>query len=262
MGEHVAKAGQRRDSAHRQPVARAHPVGGVGVLGQFGQALQATPDAGGRAPLQQHRAVGENHREASAALPGDFLRPGCGQIGHAAVLQGHAGGGQRAAGAGRAAAGAHGGAQIHLGLGVNIHVACRQQALSQLPHGVFHRLGAREALDAEGAGQHPLHVAVEDRRPRAITEGADRRRGRAADARQFGQQGRIGRKHPAVPAHHRLGALVQVAGPGVVAQAAPQGEHVLHRRGGQAGQIGKAFEKAPVIRNHRVHLGLLEHDFR
>ena len=71
----------------------------------------------------------------------------------------------------------------------------------------------------------------------------------------------VARKLPAMQRHHVLGAAVQVARAAVVAQAAPQGQHVVLRGGGQLCHRGKALQKAGVIVQHRGHLGLLQHDF-
>ena len=54
-------------------------------------------------------------------------------------------------------------------------------------------------------------------------------------------------KLAAVQRHHLLGAAVQVARPAVVAQAAPQGQHLVQWRGGQRRHIRKAREEARVV---------------
>ena len=61
-------------------------------------------------------------------------------------------------------------------------------------------------------------------------------------------------------APHHLRAAVQVARAAVVAQAAPQRQHVVQRRGGQRGHVGKALQEARVVVQHRGHLRLLQHD--
>ena len=68
------------------------------------------------------------------------------------------------------------------------------------------------------------------------------------------------RKVAAVLRHHDLRAAVQVAGAAVVAEAAPEREHLVERRRGQARHVGKALEKARVVGQHRGHLRLLQHD--
>src|SRR5258708_37279416 len=47
-----------------------------------------------------------------------------------------------------------------------------------------------------------------------------------------------------------------------IAQAAPQGQHVVELRACERSHIGKTREKPPVIRNDRRDLGLLQHHFR
>ena len=61
---------------------------------------------------------------------------------------------------------------------------------------------------------------------------------------------------------HQLRRALQVARARVIAQAAPQPQHLVLRRAGERGDIGEALEKALVIGNHRGDLGLLQHDFR
>ncbi|MNI91098.1 hypothetical protein D3C73_1487140 [compost metagenome] len=56
------------------------------------------------------------------------------------------------------------------------------------------------------------------------------------------------------------GAAMQVAGAGVVAQPRPIRHHVFLRGGGKRGHVRKALQETFVIRNHRGHLRLLQHD--
>src|SRR5712691_6141536 len=55
---------------------------------------------------------------------------------------------------------------------------------------------------------------------------------------------------------------MQVARPRVIAQAAPQREHVVELRPGERSHIRETREEALVIRDHRRDLGLLQHHFR
>src|ERR1044071_1790707 len=55
---------------------------------------------------------------------------------------------------------------------------------------------------------------------------------------------------------------MQVARPRVVAQAAPQREHVVEVRPGEGFHIRETREEALVVRNDRRDLGLLQHHFR
>jgi len=139
-------------------------------------------------------------------------------------------------------------------------VARRHQLRGQRPQAFFDRAGAREAFDAEGAAQHPLDVAVEDRRLGAEANGGDGVGRGAADAGQLRDRFGAARKPAAVLAHHGLRAGVQVARAGVVAEPAPQRHDFFRGRGGEAGEVRKACEEAPVVGNHRRHLRLLQHD--
>src|SRR6266480_4273243 len=55
---------------------------------------------------------------------------------------------------------------------------------------------------------------------------------------------------------------MQVARPRVVAQAAPQREHVVEVRPGERFHVREAREEALVVRNDRRDLGLLQHHLR
>ena len=69
-------------------------------------------------------------------------------------------------------------------------------------------------------------------------------------------------KSPPCSATTDLRAAVQVARAAVVAEAAPQREHVVERRGGERAHVGKAGQEARVVVEHRRHLRLLQHDLR
>ena len=57
------------------------------------------------------------------------------------------------------------------------------------------------------------------------------------------------------------GGAVQVARPGVIAQAFPKLENVLQVGAGQFAQGREALDKPPVVGQGRVDLGLLQHHF-
>ncbi len=61
--------------------------------------------------------------------------------------------------------------------------------------------------------------------------------------------------------HHALCGAVQVTRPGVVAQTAPERQHLIKRRSGQACDVGETRQKALVIRHDGIDLRLLQHDF-
>ena len=55
---------------------------------------------------------------------------------------------------------------------------------------------------------------------------------------------------------------MQVSCAGVITQAGPQGEHIVDVGIGEGFYCGKTRQKAGVIGNNRLHLRLLQHDFR
>ena len=58
------------------------------------------------------------------------------------------------------------------------------------------------------------------------------------------------------------GGLVQVAGPGVIAESGPQVQHFILLGFGQILHRRKPFDKTLEIGDHGGDLGLLEHDLR
>ena len=231
------------------------------------QAEQARPDALVGPLLQPHPAllvlrVQQPQRDLPArhAPRLDRVALGC------ALARRHAVTDQRAHRAGRSPQRADAGAQVHQSLRVGGHAAGQvvlgQQAFGPRPQRALVAGFAQVVVDAEGARQHALDVAVQDGGALAEAERRDGRRRRAADARQRGQLGRRARKRAAKARHHLTRAAVQVARTRVIAQPAPQPQHLVLGRGGQAGDVGKALEKARVVAQHRRHLRLLQHDFR
>ena len=110
--------------------------------------------------------------------------------------------------------------------------------------------------------EHTLHIAIQNRFALVKGKGGNRGGRASAHAAQRFQGLALRRKYAAKIMHHLLGGFVQIAGAAVVAQARPQIEHIILRRGGQRGHIGKAGDKARIIIEHGGHLGLLQHDFR
>jgi len=118
------------------------------------------------------------------------------------------------------------------------------------------------AFDGEAAGEHSFDITVENRRALAESENGDRRRRRAADARQAGEQRRIVWKASGMIGDQHLRAALQMAGTRVITEPGPQSEDLVERRRRQMRQVGKMRQKAEVIRLHAAHLCLLQHDFR
>jgi hypothetical protein len=116
------------------------------------------------------------------------------------------------------------------------------------------------ALEAQRAGEHPLDITVQDGGALAKAEGGDGRGRGRADAGQAGQRLAVGRESPAMLGHHGLCAAVQVARPAVIAQPAPQRQHLVQGCGRQGLHVRKALQEAAVVTQHGGHLGLLQHD--
>ena len=65
-----------------------------------------------------------------------------------------------------------------------------------------------------------------------------------------------------VARHDFLRGGLQVAGPGIVAQALPLAQDIVRVGRGQAGDVGEVLHPAQVVPAGGFDLGLLEHDFR
>ena len=236
-------------------------VGDVIVAGHFGEAPQAAPDAGGRALLQQPFAVGvAQHQQLDGFYGLVFFGLLAGVVGLVALMEGAAAVHQRAAVAIGFAAGADHRAEIHHRLGVVLAALVGGELFGNVPQLVQYRGGAGPAVHGEVASQYPFDVAVEDGGFLSHGEAGDGAGGGAADARQGRQLFNTGREFTPKVGDNHLGALVQVAGAGVVAEAGPQVQHVVLRGGGQILNRGVVHHKTFEIRDDGRHLGLLQHN--
>ena len=126
---------------------------------------------------------------------------------------------------------------------------------------VLFRLGVRDIVMAvHQPGDHPQHVAVHRRLPRAEGRRGDGAGGIVPDARQ-GQQALIGVREPS-QLHDAPGRLLKVPGAAVIAQALPQLHEPVLRRLRQSFHRGEGCQKAGIVTKDRRHTGLLEHDLR
>src|SRR6185437_3568230 len=162
--------------------------------------------------------------------------------------------------AARIACHAHAGAEIHHALRIALDIALGQPRLGDMPQPCYGRAGSGIAVDSGVAREHAAHVAVEDRAPLAARECRDRRGGGAADARQRGEIVEAARKPAAETIAHLASGAMQVAPPGVIAEPAPEREHLVEVRGGEIGNRRPAREEALVVRDHRLDARLLQHD--
>jgi len=215
----------------------------------LGKAEQAAPDAGRRPALQEHLVSFPEDKPRRAPQRQRLPRTPGGELVHAAVPLRDALARERTGGATRVA-GAHGRAKIHQRLGVGFHVPVRQKALGAPPQVFF---------GSQVAGQHPPHVPVEDRGALAESEHRDRGGGRAADAGQLSDPAGGAGKSVRANLPRRL---VEIAAARVVAQPAPQPQHLVLGSLRKPLDAGESREKALVVGNHGRDLGLLQHDLR
>jgi hypothetical protein len=112
------------------------------------------------------------------------------------------------------------------------------------------------------ARQNTLDVAVEDRCAAAESAGQDGAGGGAADAGQCLQRLEVGRELTATLGHEVARRAVQVAPPGVVAEAAPVVQYLVDVGARQVRERREARREAFVVGDNRGNLGLLQHDLR
>lgn len=239
------------------------PAGFIFLRDDFREAPQTAPDASRRTALQPHpvlrvaqdQEAGAPDREPASGLGRGIRLRVAGAI-SAAVRA------QRAMRTVGPPAGADGGAHIHDGLGVGRDVAPGQIFFRQPPQFPFDLACARMTPQRVIAHQHAFHVAVQDGVAQAVGEGEDRARRGAADAGQPAQRFEVARPAAMMFQNDPLGAAMQVAGAGVIAQPRPQSQHFIQRCGRQRANIGEPRHETSVVRNDGGHLGLLQHDLR
>src|SRR5438445_1308212 len=157
---------------------------------------------------------------------------------------------------------ADGRAEIHQRLRVDANVVLGKQALRKPPQLRFYFTLPRPAFDAVAAGEHALDVAVENRSAAAEGERRDRRGARAPDAGNLLDLVYRIRESAAVFGDDLSSGPMQVARAGVVAEAAPEPQHLVLVRASERLHVWKAGDEAPVVGNDRRHLRLLQHHFR
>ena len=136
------------------------------------------------------------------------------------------------------------------------------QSLGERPKSRIGRCAARIAFDAEEAGQHPYHIAVQDGGGLIEGDAADGSSGVAPNAWQGQNLAETFRKFTVMLLDEDLGGFLQVASSSVVAQSFPKFQHLVGLRFCERLDGREAAHPALPIGQDRFHLGLLEHDFR
>ena len=211
----------------------AHAPEDADPLGPFHRQVPQPPEERFRRPArQQDRAVSSRERERTPfeqGPDGPFARGReTGRIVLAAADR--ADGTMRAI---RRAGRADHRAQLHQRFVELPTAAGRQEIASDLPG---HRF--RVAGDGESAREHRCGGVRSESRQRPKLRRGARERATARPRR-----------------------AVKIAGARVVAEAAPESEHVVERRDGERPQRRKSLEEAPVIRDHHLDPRLLQHHF-
>jgi hypothetical protein len=210
---------------------------------------QTAPDARRRPALEQNLFSIREHEPLRPLQRQGAFTPRRRQLGDAIGPARHAVPPYRAVPALRVAS-AYGRTEIHKRLRIGLHVVAWQEPLGVPPQAF---------LRSQIPRQDPPHVTVQNRGALAEREHGDRRRGRAPDAWQFLDGVSIKGK---ALARYLLRGFVKVAAAGVVAQAAPEPQHLI--LGGKRKRVhgGVFLQKPLVVRHDGGDLGLLQHDFR
>ncbi len=138
----------------------------------------------------------------------------------------------------------------------------RHQIQGQSADASGRRLLPDRRVNVEHPGEDPLHIGVHAGQIVPEGDAGDSARRIRPHARQFAEARRVRGKHAPVALHDLPGGLVQMTGPGVVAQSLPQTQHFFFRRGGHSGHVGKTLHPAVEIGDAALHLRLLQHDLR
>ena len=148
--------------------------------------------------------------------------------------------------------------QIHHRLGIVAGTRLRRHCLLARADGFLD--GRQRRVDGKEARDHPLDIAVNHGSRSVEGNRRDRRRRVVADARQPLQLRRGLREAPAVLAHQRLHAGMEVARTGVVAKAGPSLHDLVARSVGERRHVRPAGDEGIEIGLHRRDRRLLQHD--
>jgi hypothetical protein len=110
--------------------------------------------------------------------------------------------------------------------------------------------------------QHAFHVAIHHRHRLTERDARHRRRRVSAYSRQCPQSFRRAGHRARPLLHHHLRRTMQHARPPVIAQSAPERQHLRLARCRQRLRRGKCRKEKPVVLQHRGHPRLLQHDLR
>lgn len=138
----------------------------------------------------------------------------------------------------------------------------RNQIPGQIPQNCIGLFLTRIACDAENSAQNTNDIPVQNWRGLVESDAADRPGRVAANSRQRENVVEVPGKPPVMPLHDDLSGGLRVPDTTVVAQALPQLEDFLRPCPREIGQGWQLRHPALKVRNDRLDLGLLEHDFR
>ena len=245
------------------------PQGGEGlpdlrlgeVPGQVGQLVEPRQQPLGGAAANQEAVPAAHGEHGQAFLPLRPLLPPVGIVPLGPVGISPAEGGQRAIAAQGRFRQADQGPKIH-------------KRLVQVPGSIAHPIPQKAGPPVPDSlvghvppvlvepGHDPQHVPVHGGFLLPEGDGRDGPGGVGADAGELHELRRGPGEQAPIIFPHRLAALLQIPGPGVIPEALPQLQQPFLVAGGQ-GKNRREFPHEPaVVGDHRRRPGLLEHDLR
>ena len=153
-------------------------------------------------------------------------------------------------------------AKIHDGLRVVTDTLRWRAFVRQLPERRADSRFSRPAADRRVSCKYTLHIAIQN--GMALSE-CDRQYcagSRSPDAWQRQNGVDRCRKLAVVIVANYLGCAMQVARARIVTEAGPVIQHVVNARVGEIADPGETLHEPLEVRNHGLHLRLLQHDFR
>ena len=140
------------------------------------------------------------------------------------------------------------------------------QNLVPFPCGPLWHQVIRETLDSrfpqwlvDHSAEYARDVGVHDRDVARVGKGQHRSSRVTAYAGKFKKQIQLARNLAAMIAHHHFGCFVKIATPARITKPLPQCKEITKGCIGAFARGGKRFDEPFELRQHAMHLGLLQH---
>lgn len=152
--------------------------------------------------------------------------------------------------------------EIHEGRVERSGAAAGHESLREIPDCFLPCAGVDRDSQIQQSRNNARNVCFHQGKGLAGSEGGDRIGGVKAKARELAQLLRRTRKNARVSLHHDFRARVKIAGPCVISKALPRMQNLGFGSGRKRGCVREASQPTMVIRDHCLHLCLLQHELR